>query len=100
MRLIQRDHSYSLHKVKAASRFLILAVTAALWLAPGRLAAQTQNQTPASPSPTPPAAEQPDQQQGTGEAGGPGGDVGPIAVPKKKVDEAPKKEDVPKAPKK
>src|SRR5262249_30011237 len=79
--------------------FLILAVTAALWLAPGRLLAQTQNQSPPSPSPTPPAAGQQDQQQGTGEAGGPGGDVGPIPVPKKKVHGAPKKEDVPKAPK-
>jgi VWFA-related protein len=100
MRLIQTDHPYSVLKVKAGSLFLILALTA-LWLAPTRLSAQGQgqgqNQGQASPSPTPSAQQ---DQQSTGEAGGPGGDIGPIAVPKKKVDEAPKKEDLPKAPQK
>ena len=100
MRLIQTDHPYSVLKVKAGSLFLILALTA-LWLAPTRLSAQGQgqgqSQGQASPSPTPSAQQ---DQQSTGEAGGPGGDIGPIAVPKKKVDEAPKKEDLPKAPQK
>ena len=56
---------------------------------------------------TPPAGQNPGQQDpkktkdqnSTPEAGGPQGDIGPIAVPKKK-DEAPKKEDTPKGPKK
>ena len=98
MRLIQIDHPHSFFKVKTASVFLALALTVALGLAPARLLAQEQGQGQATPSPTPTGGQQ-DQQQSTGEAGGPGGDIGPIAVPKKKVEEAPKKEDVPKAPK-
>jgi VWFA-related protein len=59
--------------------------------------AQAQNgQTQASPTPTP-GAQQPSN--APAEAGGPQGDIGPIAVPKKK-EEAPKKDDAPKAPKK
>ncbi len=41
----------------------------------------------------------PKDQNSTPEAGGPQGDIGPIAVPKKK-DEPPKKDDTPKGPKK
>jgi VWFA-related protein len=56
---------------------------------------------------TPPPGQNPGQQDpnkakdqnSTPEAGGPQGDIGPIAVPKKK-DEAPKKDDTPKGPKK
>ncbi len=55
------------------------------------LAAQ---QPEASPSPTPQASPQ----TGAPEAGGPGGDMGPIAVPKKSPEE-PKKEEAPKPPK-
>src|SRR5947209_2576574 len=43
--------------------------------------------------------QQPNQQNTTPEAGGPQGDIGPIAVPKKKAEE-PKKEETPKPPKK
>src|SRR5947209_10298702 len=43
--------------------------------------------------------KQPNQQNTTPEAGGPQGDIGPIAVPKKKTEE-PKKEEAPKPPKK
>lgn len=39
-------------------------------------------------------------QNSTPEAGGPQGDIGPIAVPKKKDDDTPKKDDTPKGPKK
>jgi VWFA-related protein len=57
-------------------------------LAPSSLVAQGQPQ--AQPSPTP--------QTSTPEAGGPGGDIGPIAVPKKAPEE-PKKEEAPRKPK-
>lgn len=97
MRLIQVDHTDSFFRVKAGSLFLALALATSLGLAPTRLLAQGQAQGQASPSPTPSAGQQ--DQQSTGEAGGPGGDIGPIAVPKKKADEAPKKEDLPKPPK-
>jgi VWFA-related protein len=98
MRLIQTDHPYSVLKVKAGSLLLILALTAALAVAPANVFAQGQSQGQPTPSPTPSGGQQ--DQQSTDEAGGPGGDIGPIAVPKKKVEEAPKKEDVPKAPQK
>ena len=96
MRLIQTDPASSFSKVKAGSLFLSLVLLSGIWLMPARLQAQGQ----ATPTPTPAAGDQQNQQPTTGEAGGPGGDVGPIAIPKKKVDEAPKKEDVPKAPQK
>jgi VWFA-related protein len=54
---------------------------------------QAQPQSQPSPSPQ----QQQNQQNSTPSAGGPEGDIGPIAVPKKKVEEEPpKKEDVPK----
>lgn len=96
MCLIQTDHRSSFSKVKAGSLFLSLALITGLWLAPTKLLAQGQ----ATPSPTPATSGQQSQQPSSGEAGGPTGDIGPIAVPKKKVDEEPKKEDVPKAPQK
>jgi VWFA-related protein len=91
----------------------MFAAIAGLWLASAqRLTGQT---TPAA-TPTPqtntqPQPSQPDkqsqqdqqtkqnEQNNTPEAGGPGGDIGPIAVPKRKVEE-PKKEEAPKAPQK
>jgi VWFA-related protein len=58
-----------------------------------RLFAQSPTSTPAPQS----GGQQGTQNQPTsGEAGGPTGDIGPIAVPKKKEDEAPKKDDTPK----
>src|SRR5262245_54762019 len=58
--------------------FPVLALVATL--SSGLLTAQTQPS--ATPTPTP------GQQQPTsGEAGGPTGDMGPIAVPKKKIEE-------------
>jgi VWFA-related protein len=58
------------------------------------LSLPAQAQT-ATPSPTPKATPS----GNTGEAGGPQGDIGPIAIPKKK-DEPPPKEEKPKQPKK
>jgi VWFA-related protein len=56
-----------------------------------------QNQSQAQPSPSP--QQQQNQQNTTPSAGGPEGDIGPIAIPKKKEPE-PKKEEAPKPPKK
>jgi VWFA-related protein len=74
---------------------LVLTLLVGLPVA-GRLLAQTQ------PSATPtPAGGQSNQQNNTPEAGGPSGDIGPIAVPKKKEnEEPPKKDEAPKAPQK
>src|SRR5262249_33204082 len=59
----------------------------------GELAGQTQSQQPqASPTATPSA-------NAPADGGGPSGDIGPIAVPKKKTEE-PKKEEAPPHPKK
>jgi len=91
----------------------MFAAIAGLWLASAqRLTGQT---TPAAtPTPQTNTQQQPNQpdkqsqqdqqtkqneQNNTPEAGGPGGDIGPIAVPKRKVEE-PKKEEAPKAPQK
>jgi VWFA-related protein len=79
------------------SRFprVSIAGTVALILAllfPGTLLAQGQPQAQPSPSP------QQSPQTSTPEAGGPGGDIGPIAIPKKAPEE-PKKEEAPRKPK-
>ncbi len=82
-------------KVKAGAPWL--AGLAAILLLGGAMRLWGQ-----SPTPTPQASGQQGQQnqQNSGaEAGGPSGDIGPIAVPKKK-EEAPKKDDTPKAPQK
>jgi len=65
------------------SRFAILLTLAALLWFPALAAAQTA-QAPSAAQPPKPA-----QQPPPAEAGGPGGDIGPIAVPKKKTEEAP-----------
>jgi VWFA-related protein len=83
MRLIRSDHSSFISKVKTGARLLALALIAALWPSGvSKLAAQSP-----TPTPTP--------QNSGAEAGGPTGDIGPIAVPKKKEAE-PKKDDTPK----
>src|SRR5262249_44121723 len=86
---------------------LMLAMIAGLWLAsPQNLSGQAA--PTATPSPQSNTQQQPNQadqksqqneQNNTPEAGGPTGDIGPIAVPKRKVEE-PKKEEAPKAPQK
>ncbi|HZD07118.1 MAG TPA: hypothetical protein VE176_02655, partial [Candidatus Limnocylindrales bacterium] len=69
----------------------VLILISGLWLAIPLAEAQS-GQEQASPTPTPKA-------NAPAEAGGPQGDIGPIAVPKKK-EEPPPKDDAPKAPKK
>jgi VWFA-related protein len=100
MFLIHAVKSVRISKVNACLRFLAaLTLVAILWAAPAAQAQNGQgqsNQPQASPSPTP-SAQQPTN--APAEAGGPQGDIGPIAVPKKK-EEAPKKDEAPKAPKK
>ena len=85
----------------------MLAAIAGLWLAsPQKLSGQAA--PTATPTPQSDTQQQPSQadqqnrqneQNNTPEAGGPTGDIGPIAVPKRKVEE-PKKEEAPKAPQK
>jgi VWFA-related protein len=100
MFLIHTVKPQSISKANACLRFVAaLTLVAILWAAPTAQAqsSQTQSsQTQASPSPTP-SAQQPTN--APAEAGGPQGDIGPIAVPKKK-EEAPKKDEAPKTPKK
>src|ERR1700704_56755 len=92
MLLIHAFQPHCISKANACLRFLVaLTLIAGVWL--GSPAAQAQTGQPqASPTPTPKA-------NAPADAGGPQGDIGPIAVPKKK-DEPPPKDDAPKAPKK
>jgi VWFA-related protein len=78
---------------------LLLAISAIISLAPMAQAQNGQSQPNASPSPTPAATPTPGN--APAEAGGPQGDIGPIAVPKKKdKNEEPKRDEAPKTPKK
>lgn len=98
MFLIQEEKPRTSSKGNPCSRLIVaLALTAVLCLeAPAAQAQNGQAQPSPSPSPTPTAQQ---QQNAPPEAGGPTGDIGPIAVPKKKEEE-PKKDEAPKAPKK
>ena len=78
----------------------IFAVALAVALAIGVCWAQNQQgQSSGSQGSQQPSGQQQNQQNAPPEAGGPQGDIGPIAVPKKKAEE-PKKEETPKPPKK
>jgi VWFA-related protein len=90
MFLIQKALSLNSSRVNPCCRWLAALILTGLTVL-GAQAANAQNQQP-TPSPTP-AANAP------AEAGGPQGDIGPIAVPKKK-EEPPKKEAPPERPKK
>ena len=92
MLLIHAIRPLRISKGNAYLRFLAaLILMADLWLS--MPVAQAQNgQEQATPTPTPKA-------NAPAEAGGPQGDIGPIAVPKKK-EEPPPKDDAPKTPKK
>jgi VWFA-related protein len=79
--------------VRLPSVFLVLA--AWLVLIPANSFGKQQAQPQASPNPQ----QQQNQQNTTPDAGGPEGDIGPIAVPKKKEPE-PKKEEAPRPQKK
>ena len=86
--------------------FYLSAATIALCLIPLSFGQSQQNQSsqqPASGQQNQQQTSQQNQQQqqnpsSTGEAGGPEGDIGPIAVPRKKTDE-PKKAEAPPKPK-
>jgi hypothetical protein len=92
MLLIHAFGPHRISKANACLRFLAaLTLTVGLWLVSPVAQAQA-GQEQASPTPTPSA-------NAPAEAGGPQGDIGPIAVPKKK-EEPPPKDDAPKAPKK
>ncbi|HEY2233165.1 MAG TPA: hypothetical protein VGK01_06775, partial [Candidatus Angelobacter sp.] len=88
-------HAFQPHRISKANAcwrlFATLSLMAGLWLACPAAQAQS-GQDQASPTPTPKA-------NAPADAGGPQGDIGPIAVPKKK-EEPPPKDDAPKTPKK
>ena len=99
MCLTRRGHHRHFSKViPRSSSFIILVLAVALFGA-AILPAQTQTQSSPTPTPSPQAGDQQKPSTTGGEAGGPLGDIGPIAVPKKKVEE-PKKEETPQAPQK
>src|ERR1051326_7862646 len=80
--------------VSSVSVVLLFALN---WLVlPGYMLGQSQPQ----PQATPDVQQQQNQQNTTPSAGGPEGDIGPIAVPKKKEEPTPKKEEATKPPKK
>jgi VWFA-related protein len=92
MLLIHAVRPLHISKGNACLRFLAaLTVAAGLCLLSPMAQAQS-GQPQASPTPTPSA-------NAPAEAGGPQGDIGPIAVPKKK-EQPPPKDDAPKTPKK
>lgn len=81
-------------RLRVGSLVFVSGLVLALCLAvPSGLFGQSQSQSSQNPQ------QQQNQQNTTPSSGGPGGDLGPIAVPKKK-EEAPKKEDAPSKPKK
>src|SRR6185312_5139740 len=88
-------HSASLKfisRVNACCRLYLVAIMAGV-LCLGGLAGHAQGQQQPQPSPTPAAGNQQQQPSNApAEAGGPEGDIGPIAVPKR-PDEPPKKVD-------
>src|SRR5947199_9139369 len=88
-------HAFQPHRISKANAcwrlFATVSLIVGLWLV-GPLAHAQSGQDQASPTPTPKA-------NAPAEAGGPQGDIGPIAVPKKK-EEPPPKDDAPKTPKK
>lgn len=95
MFLIQKALSLIISRVNPCCRnFAVLILAEFIWLSTVTGYAQSQ-QNQASPTPTP-AQQNPNA---PADAGGPTGDIGPIAVPKKK-EEPPKKEEAPPAPKK
>ena len=76
---------------------LAIMVIAGLALTTTASLGQSQTQQPSGSQQNPNQQNKPNS---TGEAGGPQGDIGPIAIPKKKETDEPKKEPKPQGPKK
>jgi VWFA-related protein len=87
------DHALSSRRRAGSVPFALILVVALCLAVPTVLFGQGQSQAGQNPQ------QQQNQQNTTPSSGGPTGDLGPIAVPKKK-DEAPKKEEPPEKPKK
>lgn len=81
------------------SRLVTMLAMALLLSVPSILTAQTQPAQSPTPTPTPAPSPKPTPSGNVGDAGGPQGDLGPIAIPKKK-EEPQHKEEAPKQPKK
>src|SRR6266700_7177060 len=97
MLLIHSANLLTSTKVMPRPKYLkALTLIAGLWLAVPLGFAQSPAQSPKN---QPTATPTPSGQNSAPEAGGPQGDIGPIAIPKKKEEE-PKKEEAPKGPKK
>ncbi len=89
------DHALN-SRLRAGSLFSVFILLLSVGLiVPASLSGQDQSNQQQPPS----QQQQQNQQNTTPASGGPQGDLGPIAVPKKK-DEPPRKEDVPQKPKK
>ena len=95
---IHFDRLCSLFMQAGVLKSLPIAVLLAAFVLSSTGAARSQQTPPAAPPSQQKPPQKPDQNT-TPEAGGPQGDIGPIAIPKKK-EEQPKKDDMPKAPKK
>lgn len=91
MSLIQHHKASSTSRVNTRFHFARTLVASLLFFLPPVVFAQQP-----SPSPTPTAQQ--GQRNPTPDAGGPGGDLGPIAIPRKAPEE-PKKEEPPRKPK-
>src|SRR5205807_16676 len=93
---MKKSNSFAL--VMLVRTIFALLLVMGLALSTGTGLGQSQ-QPPASPPPGQTQKNQQNKPNSTPEAGGPQGDIGPIAVPKKKEEE-PKKEPRPQGPKK
>jgi VWFA-related protein len=91
-----RKSSRAVNATTILKILLLLAVVAALSFTP-LLVAQQNQQGQSSQQPSGGQQTQPQQNPNApAEAGGPEGDIGPIAVPKKKEEQPPRKEETPK----
>lgn len=98
MLLLPTAKSSYFSKGNTGRTFFLTLATIAGWLALAPASAMPQAQATPTPAPQSTTQQQNDKNN-TPEAGGPTGDIGPIAVPKRKAEE-PKKDEAPKAPKK